>query len=280
MYYKLLKYDIRMGIVKRAYLLIAPALVVLSAFISYHIRISGILKKQYTAGIGRSLGDAMIFVFGGSPGYDPSSGSQFVFPALWMLMHLLLAYITLYYPHRDLEMSGKNILIRTGGRSIWWLSKCAWNALTVISFYLVSWGVILAGAIISKLPITMELSPGICNILGVNNALSLHPKDLSAELLFLQPAVMAACCMMQMTVSLFIKPVFSYILTTVLLLAGTYYDNRFMLCGYAMPVRSSRMIEGGLAAEQGIIISISVWLLSAIIGMARFEKYDVLNREN
>ena len=119
MFLKLLSYDIRAGIFGRLKSFIFPICVYVFAFIDYMLHTRFYVKMGKPPVFGRNLGDALLYIYGGMREYDPTVEIRFVFPALWMLMYLLLAYIVLYYPYRDLEENGQNILVRTGGRGLW-----------------------------------------------------------------------------------------------------------------------------------------------------------------
>ena len=126
---------------------------------------------------------------------------------------MFTAYITLYYPFDDLEESGQNILIRSGGRQLWWLSKCLWNLTSVVVFFLLAWGVMVLGCLITGNSLSMEISPEMSKILVLDpdNYPSL-PIHVIPQTFLLMPLVVAAINLLQMTVSLFVKPLISFII--------------------------------------------------------------------
>lgn len=280
MFIKLLRYDIRTGILDRLRGYIAPAALYAFAFVNYIVRLNAYIRTGNALSLGRSLGDALLFIFGGMREYDPSIDRRFSFPALWMLLYMLLAYLVLYYPHRDLEENGQNVLIRTGGRGLWWMSKCAWNTLSVILYFLLGWGITVLGCICTGIPLTLHLSPNINILFEMTGYNMLHPDELTAEILLLPLAVMAALMLMQMALSLFVRPVYSYMITAAVLLAGTYYLSPLFIGNYAMPLRSIRMIRNGVEPKTGLIMSAVLAAVSVAAGLVRFRRYDILSREN
>ena len=280
MFCKLVRYDIRAGIADRIRVFAAPLLIYMFAFVNYIVRVNSYISQGNALNLGRSLGDVLLFIYGGMKEYDPDAERRFSFPALWMLLYLLLAYIVLYYPHRDLEENGQNILIRTGGRELWWLSKCVWSALTVVLYFIDGWAVAVLGCILTGVPLTMKLSPNI-NVLFEMSGFGLrHPDALAAETMIMPLLVMISVSLMQMALSLYVRPVFSFIITIAVLLAGTYFMNPLFISNYAMPVRSSGMITGGVSSLRGYLICIVLTLASITGGMIRFLRYDILSREN
>ena len=280
MFFKLLKYDVKTGIARRWQAFIAPMALYIFAFINYLVSADNYTQRGGALSLGRSLGDALLFVYGGMKEYDPTVERRFMFPTLWMLLYLLLAYMVLYYPHRDLEENGQNILIRTGGRKLWWLSKCVWNMLSVTLYYLVGWVLTVINCIVAGIPLTMQLSPNINILFEMSGLGMLHPEKMAIEILLLPLFVMAAVCLVQMAMSLFIRPVYCYMGTVSILLASTYYMNQWFIGNYAMPVRSCKMINDGMSAVKGFVLCSVVIFISIVAGLARFRKYDILSEEN
>ena len=150
MFYKLLCYDLKNGFLStyKRYLSAAVAFVIM--FVSFQlVAYSYNTMEKPDVPIAGSLGDVLIYAFGGMYEYVPSKGAPFTIPAFWLLTYLLLAYITLYYPFEDLEEFGQNILIRSKGRMMWWFSKCAWILISVVCYFLLAWAVMAIGCLIT-----------------------------------------------------------------------------------------------------------------------------------
>lgn len=279
MFYKLLRYDIKNGFrsTARRYGVLLVLFCVM--FISFLISITGYnIRNKVEPGIGVTLGNALLYGFGGMEEYQFSLGNPFRFPAFWLLSYLMLAYITLYYPYDDLEQFGQNILIRSRGRGIWWLSKCVWNILSVIAFFLLAWAVFALGCLIAGGSLSMEISPdmfGVCSLsLSYEAPASLIPQTLLLPLL-----VMMGINLLQMTISLFLKPFYSFIVTTVILFLSTYYLSPFCIGNYAMPLRSHLLLANGVGLNTGILISSILIVASIIVGGLAFRKRDILKGE-
>jgi hypothetical protein len=97
-------------------------------------------------------------------------------------------------------------------------------------------------------------------------------------LLFSSPILISvALNLLQMTISLFIKPIFSFLLMSVILISSSYLMSNSMLGNYGMIFRSNIVLKNGLNFEPGIYISLIIIVLSIIIGMFKFKKYDIIN---
>ena len=90
-------------------------------------------------------------IFGGIKEYIPSPNDPFQIPYLWILNHLLILYFTLHYASDDLSGIGQQMIYRAGGRIKWWVSKCIWNFTSVVSYYIVSYHVLIALALYYQL---------------------------------------------------------------------------------------------------------------------------------
>ncbi len=109
----------------------------------------------------------------GGPKHIPDKMYElYIIPVLWLLPQVLVAYIIGYYAMTDLDQYGSQILIRSGSRIKWWVSKCIWNGCTVICLYLITYAVTFVTAVMNGADIKWNLTPevvmGACNITALN----------------------------------------------------------------------------------------------------------------
>lgn len=279
MFYKLLRYDIINGFRSTARRYGVVLILFCVMFISFLMVITGYnIRFKIDPGIEINLGNALLYGFGGMSEYKPAEELFFRYPAFWLLSYLLLAYITLYYPYDDLEQFGQNILIRSGGRGLWWISKCIWNILSVVVFFLLAWAVFALGCLVSGGSLSMTLSPDIfaaCNLVLSYEA----PAALIPQTLLLPMLVMMGLNLLQMTLSLFLKPFYSFMVTTAILFLSTYYLSPFCIGNYAMPLRSHLLLANGVGLNTGMLISGILIVVSIIAGGLIFRKRDILKGE-
>lgn len=281
MFFKLLRYDLKVGICYHYKKLVALLVLFICVYLECFMEFRAFTLSSTLFTVDNTLGNTLLYIFAGIQAYDPQADTQFIFPAIWMLLYLVLAYFTLYYPYNDLDESGQNILHRSGGRRLWWTSKCCWNICTVLLFFLIGWAVITLVCFIQGIPLSMELSQNINMLLGMRiTSPFLHPTELTFEILVLPVLTMIAVNLMQMTLSLFIRPIYSYMITGALLLASTYYQSPFLIGNYAMPIRSSRIIENGVNPIYGVWLTIGISVVSFLIGLLYFKRYDILRKGN
>ena len=277
MFYKCLKYDLKCGLLKeyKKYI-VAIGLFIIIGF-DFFIKMSNIEITVL---------DYLFYLFFGMEEYVPTPGNKFRFPALWVAVILYVSYITLYYPYKDLNGYGKNILLNTQSKKTWYLSKCMWVTISTIIYFLIGFVVLSLFSIISGAEITADVSS--------NAVIKLIPFITTEQNLFYNNAIyykvtilhfvlpVIICIMnnlLQLFLSLFIKPFFSFIFTVSYSIASAYYLKCFMLGNYAMIARSNIFIDNGVNFTDGLLISLSVILVVIISGTVLFSKQDILNKE-
>ena len=278
MFYKCLKYDLKCGLLKeyKKYI-VAIGLFIIIGF-DFFIKMNDI---EIT------VPDYLFYLFFGMEEYVPSPGNKFRFPALWVAVILYVSYITLYYPYKDLNGYGKNILLNTQSKKTWYLSKCMWVTVSTIIYFVIGLVVLSLFAIISGAEITADVSSKVVIkfIPFITTEQNLFYNDaIYYKVTILHFVLPVVICVMnnlfQLFLSLFIKPFFSFIFTVSYTIASAYYLKSFMLGNYAMIARSNIFIDNGVNFTDGLLISLGVILIVIISGTVLFSKQDILNKED
>lgn len=92
--------------------------------------------------------------------------------------------------------------------------------------------------------------------------------------------IVSALSVMQMAVSLVIKPFFSFCISAGILVLSAYYLNPLLLGNYAMSQRNDLLIDNGVNTKTGIVFSLALLVLSCVVGLFIFRRYDILNKED
>lgn len=276
---KLLNYDLKNGfLIGRIKLLIIVVLVLAYCF-DFYLRKSNayIFDEVMPQG---TLIDYIFYIFAGEKEYIPSPTEPFIFPVKWLLFHLFIFYSTLYYPSRDLSSLGLNILIRTKGRIAWWISKSIWNVCYVLAMYLIVFLTVFVFCFIMGEPLSFSITSMFVNdIFNASSPYDTYSSMLVFSILLLPIIISIGLNLLQMTLALFIKPLYSFGVMAVILLASTYYLNPYFPGNYAMPIRSEYVVENGVTTGGGIIMSFILVAVSFIVGSLYFKRYDILDEE-
>ncbi len=275
MLFKCFRYDFKCGIIGEYKKYIISTILFLIIGIDFYFK-----------DVAESFGDFLFYFFYGMEEFIPSPGAKFRFPALWIAVMVFVSYITLYYPYRDMNGYGKSILISSGNKKLWFLSKSLWVMASTFIYFLLAFIVLLLVAVLSGAKVDfsvcsstiMKLIPYITtqeNLFYENGAFYnvsiIH---------FLTPVFISVSInLFQMVLSLFIKPFYSFTVTVSYLIAGAYYMNPLLIGNFAMIGRSNIFLSNGMNFNIGLIISMVIIAIVICLGIFIFSKQDILNKE-
>lgn len=275
MFAKLIFYDLRNGLLRcwKKYLI---------SFFLFNLFYLDLYFKWGNSKLNRSdlsLGDYILYPIAGMKVYIPNAREPFIFPVLWIIIFMLIFYIVLYYPFLDLCGFGKNILVNSRKRSLWWLSKCVWVISSVITYFAIACITAILFSIAANAKSSLNINHTLLMMFGIRDIdlVSSQNNVILAALLLILVAI--SLCLMQLTISLFIKPLYSFSLTVSLLLFSAYCKTPLLIGNYAMPIRLNIWIKNGLAPMDGIWFSIIVSLVSITVGYCYFNSIDIMNKE-
>lgn len=280
-FYRIVCYDMRAGIL-REYKKYAAALVLfLFQCVSFLRQQPGLAALYHGDGI--TVGDYFYYVFAGMSPFTPNGTTAFRFPALWMLIMVLALFLVLYYPYYDLMGYGKQVLVYSRSRTGWWLSKCVWVTGSILLYFVLLWVVILGFSLVSHASLSLSVSP---YMRGLDPTLTLLPEEYLAAgdtlgwtLVGMPLAVAVTLGLVQMCLSLLIRPLYSFCGMIALLLASAYFLHPALPGNYAMALRSDYILPNGVSASTGAILCAGLSLLAIIVGAIVFSRYDILNKE-
>lgn len=269
MWFKLLRHDLRNGLLRWRYLL--AILIFAMPCFSCWIRILPHLSSGTWA-------DWMLYCF---KGIFPINGQleSFEFPILWFVTVAGCLFIELDYPLNDLTDVGQQIIIRSVSRTSWFLSKCVWSLLSSALYVLIGSLTVLVAVLIAGGTAELTATPDFVTSvveLYLETTPPLWETVLSAVVL--PYLTIAAYGMLQMVLCLVIKPIYSFLICVCLLTCSLFINSPLALGNGAMAVRSS-LVQGGHDAAVTATVCLAVISLSVIVGIIRFRGMDLLNYE-
>lgn len=283
--YNTLRYDIRYGFISKPIkwfiiLFFYAFLYLCFTFDIFHLFYYDVRGIGDINSLSLSVGDVIMFELGGKlPMLSFSRDSKILLPTSWFLAHILICYVTLHYLSEDLSHGGVQVISRVKNKSLWWFSKCLWNIITVISCYVIGYGVLYLLCLITCKNNTLALNANIFSIIFSAN---LANKTASNGELFLYlcalPCIVGITInLMQMTLTLYVKPIFAFIASCVYFIAGMYYANPIMISNYAMPVRGAVIGIYNFSFSSGALICLAFCIAAVYIGVYRIKKMDLVN---
>lgn len=161
--WKLLCYDIKYGCIKNLKLLLFPIIFEMAVLYMLWQKINS--YAQYGISTQKHMGDVLLYNFGGMEKYKLSMENVFQFPVTWMLLFVMILFVTLSYPMNNLCGFGNKLLIKGKSRVKWWLSKCIWNLLCNIIFFGIIFTLILSFCSISGIQSGMQVNTDMQTVL-------------------------------------------------------------------------------------------------------------------
>ena len=226
-----------------------------------------------------TLGDFLLYAFGGCDLYIFDLDRPFAIPFQWLLLILLAIYINFDLTEESSAGVNVQLLLRAGDKKQYWLSKILCITISTSLYFVL--GVIVTLGCGSALGGVSSLE--IDNlILNVMNLSSMVPREATGPafiptLLMVWFAILTITLLQQL-ISLFIKPIGSFLVMAVFLFLSAYFMKPFFFGNYAMMIRNALLCEGGVDTAEGILILSLVSLASIAGGCVVYDRKDILSK--
>lgn len=273
-FYKVMKYDYQQHIWKNKRFFIIPLLIFLYCMT--------IKANLFNIGSGETVtfGDYFFSCF---LGCEPISATkETAIPIFWLAGIILSLFLSNGFVQKDLKGFGLQIFIRTKNKSRWWFSKCVTCALISIHYYAFMLLSIFFFCVINRVNCSIKLTEHIAEVLLSGEYFIKHQNlqfNTAQQLfaMYAMPLVVIVCLnFVQMTVSLFVKPIISFMLINVYVLIAVYISTPFSLAEYAMLGHSKMYMVNGLNIVIGFCAGMGIAILMITIGKIFFKNKDIL----
>lgn len=222
-----------------------------------------------------NVGDYIMYYLSGISEYIPDENTPFPLPFVWMFQILGCCFFCLHYPLEDLRTSGKHRLILCGNRTLWWISKCVWLTVNVVVYYVIAYASSIVAGVLSGAKRSPCITSYTTYLLKLTGILKDAPYNGMVYFLFI-PFVVIAICMVQMTLSLLMKPLYSFIFSAAYLLAAAYFKTPYLIGNFAMLARSELIDVEGFSMAMGGSTAGIVIAVSLLSGILIFKNKDIL----
>jgi hypothetical protein len=208
--------------------------------------------------------------------FDPKS--MFEIPVFWFWFVISASYINAYYLRKDLDDQGAAVILASGSRVSWWMSKSVLCVIKVTLYFILTMILIALFALANG----AEFSFGITSEFLMNrfgfNTVYCGIRDYLVLTVFLPWLTICAVCIAQNALSLYFGSVVSFIAVSVQYILSAYYTTWFLPGNYTMWLRSSYLYEEGISPLTGIVVSAGIMLAALISGVIYMNNSDILSK--
>ncbi len=239
-----------------------------------------------SAGMAPNIIDYLFGLFKGEPPYliklAQTERTPFTLPPLYLLFNFYLSWLISYYPLREMGNLGRHTILKHGTKQKWWISKCVWATYTVISYYatvLIVFGIALVFSGKSGFVRDITLLKDTINSEKVdyNHLEQLSNTSLAVMCILLPLVVSLGLSMIQMMLSLVIKPIYSQVVIIGVLVCSSFSCKVFLPGNYLMYLRNRQLLfNSGVGTISGLILGICIILFGGFGVLYIIIKKDIL----
>ena len=280
-FYNIFRYDFRYGFLSRpgkwtAVVLYGVFLFISFSFSLFHGFYGEVEGLWDINSLSLSTGDVFMADLGGKLPPDFQQLQSYSFPTTWFMWDILPCVLTLSYMSEDLSQGGMQVLVRARKKTWWWFSKCLWNLWVVLVYYGLGYLTLWLLSFASGKAQTWELNPRIFQFQFAQSLPASHSTSLFVSVCLLPCLVGMAVNLMQMTLTLFVKPIFAFVAACCYCIIGIYYAHPLMLSNYAMPVRSADIGIYNFQPTLGAFLCILAWVGCFLVGAWKIRRQDIV----
>jgi len=270
---ELIKHDLRCGLFRWKYLLV-PVCFVLSMYFTM------LMCEGW--GHQGNLIDYLTRVYVGiEPIQQLPRGDSLEIPFDWLAATCGILFVNLEYLLFDLTASGHQVILRSGSRTEWYLSKCLWNFVSCLIYFL---GMLLTALVFTWLDGGRVFDFTIGEMIAAFYGGRIQAGTISLGGLFYISIVLpflntAALSMLQMCLCLYMRPVLAFLAAFGAQILAVFLPYSWMFSNGAMSTRSTLAIIGTV---DPVILTISLIAVvggSIVAGLVKIKKTDILGRK-
>ena len=218
--------------------------------------------------------DLFFYTFKGAS-YDIGS-----LPIVWILIHIYTTYLIGSYCYDDLSKDSAHIIVKMKNRQVIWISKVIWMILTIVIFYIIA---ILVIALFTSIMFNTSFNWSDFSNKSILNLSNIDCSSVKFILVIILIYVLSSITLaiLQMLVSLILKPKYIYIINISILVLALYIKL------FLIPIQGSLILRQNIfnpiypiAPLSTIIYNLVLFLILFIIGYKYMKKFDFLTSQN
>lgn len=221
--------------------------------------------------------DFCVKLWEGIPVYKRSENSVFILPALLMFVQTVLFFVVGSYPTKEIQDYGKFSFLYSS-RKQWWVRKSVWIFVNIGIFFVVLYFMIGLGTVIK----TKDWSS--LSIINASVAKEMSASNYRRLLVwcFLLPFMVSEVFgILQLFISVYVKPIYGYLMIEIILVLSAYFTNPFLIGNYMMLLRADVFLQNScINLEWGTVYCILLYTFLFTIGFILISTKDILYKKD
>lgn len=214
--------------------------------------------------------DYLLNIFGGSG--LRTDGFKFIqIPYIWIMIHIYSLFVVCRYPYDNMRGQGIQVIIRSSTHSGWIISKFTWTSICLFFIYLTGYLTVLIFCVLTDHSHNVDL----INNEIISDSILYH----LCEIFFLPYLTITAISFVQLTITLLIKPIYGFIISSSIIGASVLFENKFFIANFSMLFRNSSFsvyMKDRCVNTLSAYFLISIILLFCVILCVLFFRYKDL----
>lgn len=273
--WKMYKHDLTEGIGRRSVYLVLPVMISLFSCIGMHYKLVQFQHINERLGNGTWMDYWMYFIQGGKQ-YKFSIFNFFEMPVRWICFYVLFLVCLNNYPLNDLKKMGTQIIIRSGSRLQWWISKFLWLVTYAVVYMGICMVVVVLYALANGVSLDLHLTMSVAKVFTKQSFLRCSTLRLLC-IAVVQPGLLLILLgIFQMALSMKISEISAFIVMFAALVISSYKRNILLFGNWGMPYRMFPAAQHGLDPKLCLILLCGSILVLLMAGWLLYEKRDIL----
>lgn len=202
----------------------------------------------------------------GAPYYNANDGLSI--PMVWFIINTFVIFSLANYTYDDFRHNGKYVLTRIKKVGYFYFAKVFWLIYNVLIYYVMLFAIMI---ILEKV-FSHEFSKWI-----FADGIYLNMNDIVIKIFLLYITTSIALALLQNTISLVLKPVYSYIIILVVIIISVFTVNNLLPGQHSLILRHVPFDSiHGLTFRKSIFYNFVLSIFSIMVGYGIFLKKDIL----
>ncbi len=225
-----------------------------------------------------TFGSCLFIVLAGCEPVDIGQ-KAFTLPVLWMFLQMGYMFFTIEYPTRDMNIFGQQMMIRSGSKLRWLLSKMLWLLTSIVMYWGIGWLLIMLFCLINGLPVSLrvdgELPPSV--LPSCDKYSEIYSASEMVIPLIIAPVVSSlTVALVQMMFAIMLNEILAASVSVFLIVWSACIKTPIAFGNYAMMERCNIFSTKGLSFVKGLPLMFFIAACVIALTMILFSKKDIL----